>query len=243
MFFLERIRSIKKIDKVLEVGPGYTPFFRSDVLLEKIFENESERLQQSGSKEERDLKKEVVFYKEDTFPFSDFEFDYVICSHVLEHIPKDHISTFISELLRVARAGYIEVPSYCFELVTSLHCHLNLIFVDKKQTIHFLSKEDIDLDNVSYKKLREFFIKMNFNGQIIPLNLDYFGYGFEYKKEINYKIHDTSKSFFEAAEKDEIVYKVMWYKNCKYYLQRVVRFFNENIIKQKIYNKFRISMK
>ena len=39
MFFPEKIKCIKKTDKVLEIVPGNTPFYRSDVLLELKFEN------------------------------------------------------------------------------------------------------------------------------------------------------------------------------------------------------------
>jgi len=41
-------------------------------------------------------------------PFDDNQYDLVICSHVLEHVP--NISQFLSELLRVGRLVYIEVP-------------------------------------------------------------------------------------------------------------------------------------
>ena len=35
MFFPERIRSIQKIDRVLEIGPGNLPHLRANVLLER----------------------------------------------------------------------------------------------------------------------------------------------------------------------------------------------------------------
>lgn len=43
-----------------------------------------------------------------TLPFLDDEFDLVYCSHVLEHVAD--ISMFLSELLRIGRRVYIEVP-------------------------------------------------------------------------------------------------------------------------------------
>jgi len=42
-------------------------------------------------------------------PFKDKEFDYVILSHVLEHVP--NILEFIKEVERIAKAGYIELPT------------------------------------------------------------------------------------------------------------------------------------
>ncbi len=42
-------------------------------------------------------------------PFKDKEFDYVILSHVLEHV--SNINEFSKEVERIAKAGYIELPT------------------------------------------------------------------------------------------------------------------------------------
>jgi hypothetical protein len=42
-------------------------------------------------------------------PFKDKEFDYVILSHVMEHIP--NIIEFKNEVVRISEAGYIELPT------------------------------------------------------------------------------------------------------------------------------------
>lgn len=42
-------------------------------------------------------------------PFEDNEFDFSFCSHILEHI-KDPVK-FLSEVTRISKSGYIEVPS------------------------------------------------------------------------------------------------------------------------------------
>lgn len=64
-----------------------------------------------------DLKDYSHVYKDKTFvqcnveemPFSDNEFDFVIASHILEHVrnPED----FCKELSRVGKRGYIETPT------------------------------------------------------------------------------------------------------------------------------------
>lgn len=240
MFFPERIKSIKKTDKVLEVGPGNTPFYRSDVLLEKIFEDENEAFMQAGATQKKDLKKEIVYYKEDVFPFNDKAFDYIICSHVLEHIPTKQIPLFITELNRVARKGYIEVPLYNFELIANLKYHVNLVYIDNLQMVHFLSKESVDFSNELYKSFQDSMLNIGFNGDVIPLNLELFGNGFEYEKEIRYKIHNDFVSFYEVIQSEMEPKKVHWSKDCKYYLKKIAYQFKSNIIKQKIYNKLRI---
>ncbi len=42
-------------------------------------------------------------------PFSDGEFDFSFCSHILEHV--DDPVKFLSEVTRISKSGYIEVPS------------------------------------------------------------------------------------------------------------------------------------
>jgi len=42
-------------------------------------------------------------------PFKDKEFDYVILSHVMEHVP--NLLEFKSEIERISKAGYIELPT------------------------------------------------------------------------------------------------------------------------------------
>ena len=51
----------------------------------------------------------TLIYPNQKLPFQDKEFDYVILSHVLEHVP--NIYEFTKEVERVAKAGYIELPT------------------------------------------------------------------------------------------------------------------------------------
>jgi len=79
LFFPERIKNIKGSYKVLEVGPGSSPFPRSDVLLEKRFDDK-EALKQRGLQPKIEYNKPIYYYDGSKFPFQDNEFDYVICS-------------------------------------------------------------------------------------------------------------------------------------------------------------------
>ncbi|MGB8353003.1 MAG: methyltransferase domain-containing protein, partial [Chthoniobacteraceae bacterium] len=136
MFFADRIRSIQKSDRVLEVGPGSSPHPRSDVLLERNFDT-SEAAAQRGYTGAPDLKKQVVFYEGGRFPFEDGEFDYVICSHVLEHV--DDAPAFVSELSRVAPRGYLEFPTIYYEYIYNFRVHQNFLHFDGN-AIRWMSK-------------------------------------------------------------------------------------------------------
>lgn len=48
------------------------------------------------------------------YPFADKEFDYIICTHVLEHLA-DPVRTCV-ELSRIGKAGYLEVPYFAADV-------------------------------------------------------------------------------------------------------------------------------
>ena len=83
--------------KILDIGCGYTANLYATVIADV-----------------KDLssfykKKEFVKIKDKILPFKDKEFDFVIASHVLEHV--EDFSFFIKELERISNKGYIELPS------------------------------------------------------------------------------------------------------------------------------------
>ncbi len=100
---------------VLEVGFGGKPYPRADVLLD-AYENSRER---NWAPLIADRPTVLGFVEQ--LPFRDKVFDFVIASHVLEH-SADPVQ-FISELQRVAKAGYIEVPDAFFERINPLLDH------------------------------------------------------------------------------------------------------------------------
>ena len=94
-------------DLVLDVGGGFAPFARADWVLDLLPYGrrrpaEGERFT-SGTWVERDA------CDREPWPFADGQFDFAVCSHTLEDV-RDPVFV-CSELQRVARAGYIEVPS------------------------------------------------------------------------------------------------------------------------------------
>lgn len=62
-------------------------------------------------------------------PFKDKSFDFIIASHVLEH--SRNPSTFLAELMRVGKAGYIEVPDAFMERINPYLDHRLEITVRK----------------------------------------------------------------------------------------------------------------
>ncbi len=143
MFYPNKLISIKETHKVLEIGPGSLPHPRSDVFLELSFDNEEQARKQRGNAEKIDLGKPVVYYDGGKFPFKDNEFDYIICSHVLEHV--DDVDFFVSELKRVAPRGYLEYPRIYYDYLFNYNCHKNFI-LKKEDTIHWITKDDVNFN-------------------------------------------------------------------------------------------------
>ncbi|WP_249010122.1 bifunctional 2-polyprenyl-6-hydroxyphenol methylase/3-demethylubiquinol 3-O-methyltransferase UbiG [Conexibacter sp. DBS9H8] len=98
---------------VLDVGGGASPLPRADWVLDLIAHADRglygavpDRARERFSADtwvQRDICDRAPW------PFVDDQFDFVVCSHTLEDV-RDPIWV-CSELVRVARAGYIEVPS------------------------------------------------------------------------------------------------------------------------------------
>ena len=107
--------------KVLDIGCGFTAHEKANVVC--------------------DVQDLSNFYKDKNFvklndkklPFRDKEFDFVIASHVIEHV--EDVSFFIKELERVSSKGYIELPTPLED---------NLVFENKNDHIWHLEFNDIE---------------------------------------------------------------------------------------------------
>jgi SAM-dependent methyltransferase len=129
MFFPELIQSIKAGDRVLEIGPGGSPHPRADIFLEYDFDSLSIAEAQRGYDQPLKTDKPIIYYKDTKFPFDDQEFDYIICSHVLEHVPD--LDLFVAEICRIGKAGYLEYPTIYYDYIYNFPAHTT--FVKRKQ--------------------------------------------------------------------------------------------------------------
>ena len=99
-------------DRVLDVGGWGRPFARADEVLDLMPYETRGLYGRDGSGDDRfDAS---TWHRRDIcarepWPFPDDRFDFAVCSHTLEDV-RDPVWV-CSELQRVARAGYIEVPS------------------------------------------------------------------------------------------------------------------------------------
>ncbi|MCB4757455.1 MAG: methyltransferase domain-containing protein [Elusimicrobia bacterium] len=135
----KRLLSIPRGEKVLDIGGGDGPFARADIVCEKFIGDNTERAR--------------VFLKDrplvlgdiEDLPFKDKSFDFVYCSHILEHVhnPKKAIE----EIQRVGKRGFVEVPSEYLELTaTSTPSHLWTIRLNDLGELVFKPKDSASLN-------------------------------------------------------------------------------------------------
>lgn len=133
---LRRIFSIPKGQRVIDIGGGDGPFPRADVICEKYLSDDVERTSPLGNAGTRAL----VVGDIENLPFADKSFDFVHCSHILEHTMDP--SRAIAEITRIGKRGYIEVPSEYLELAAvSMAAHVWTVIRDADGTIVFREKE------------------------------------------------------------------------------------------------------
>ena len=115
--------------KILDIGCGYTANNLATVVadaqdLSNFYKN-----------------KKFIKIDEEKLPFKNNEFDFVIASHVIEHV-KD-FEFFLRELSRIASKGYIELPSRLSD---------NLVFENKTDHLWWFKFDDIERKLIVSKK-------------------------------------------------------------------------------------------
>jgi Methylase involved in ubiquinone/menaquinone biosynthesis len=121
---LHHINSILKQNQdwnILDVGCGYSAHSAAKTIcdVQNLRENYKN--------------KNFIQLKEKKFPFNDKEFDFVIASHVIEHV--EDVDFFLKELERVSKKGYIEVPTKLED---------NLVFENKNDHVWHIDFDDIN---------------------------------------------------------------------------------------------------
>jgi hypothetical protein len=101
-------------DLLLDVGGWAKPFWRADWVIDLLPYETRGRYADAAGPPEPDRFSAATWVQRDVcdrepWPFADDQFAFALCSHTLEDV-RDPVWV-CSELCRVARAGYLEVPS------------------------------------------------------------------------------------------------------------------------------------
>lgn len=186
---------IKSSDLVLDVGSGGSPHPAADVLLERYLDP---RHRHSAMVIDRP----TVLADACKMPFRDKSFDFVIAFHVLEHVSDP--TSFLKELQRVGKAGYIETPSAIFERLVPYDVHLlevmeieNRLVINKKSSArpdYFLNELELIKHSEKWKRF--------FYG-----NPDLFHTRYFWQDEIHFKVLNptVSTNWFVEPEASQLV--------------------------------------
>ena len=118
---------------VLDIGCGYRAHKKANIIAD----------QQDLSAFYPD--KKFIKINEKRLPFKDKEFDFVVASHVMEHV--EDVEFFIKELERVSKQGYLELPTMLED---------NLVFENKKDHLWHMDFDDVEFKLLISKKVQYF---------------------------------------------------------------------------------------
>ena len=175
--FIDSFLSENKSFNVLDIGCGYSASKFANIICDI----------QDLSNYYKDRK--FVKLENNQLPFKDNEFDFVIASHVMEHV-KD-LKFFIGELERISKKGYIELPTKLED---------NLVFENKKDHIWHMDFDDDNLKLLISKKVQ--YIEPIITVSTIQRLRDNF------KASLVFELYWENKIDFQFVENDEQLSKI-----------------------------------
>ncbi|MBR8835806.1 MAG: hypothetical protein DSM106950_17755 [Stigonema ocellatum SAG 48.90 = DSM 106950] len=207
----QRLRSLPEDAKIMDAGGWFKPFPRATHVVDIMpWETRGARLQLEPLEKER-FTKETWFQldflaPELKIPFDDKYFDFSICSQTLEDLSEPIY--LIHELIRVSRAGYIEVPSRLHEQTIGVkdafsdrlgHPHHHYIIDNEEGTLVFCSKEDsLSSSKYSYAIPFQLYRKVTTaNSELAVTNL-FWQDKFEVRFESGYLVERKAREFKES---------------------------------------------
>jgi ubiquinone/menaquinone biosynthesis C-methylase UbiE len=156
------------------------------------------------------------FYKEKNFvkindkelPFKDKEFDFVICSHVIEHV--EDFEFFVKELERISSKGYIELPTRLGD---------NIVFENKQDHIWWFTFDDVINEIVASKRnqLMDPFITVSTAKLFEKIFRESFVLELAWEEKIEYKIDNQIRN--------DNIKKISFYKLIKKFFSKKLRTF------------------
>ncbi len=183
MAFGWRSFGIEKDELVLDIGSGDNPFFRADVVCDRYPVDNSQRAGLMNIQTYPHQK--FVVGDAHSLPFMDKSFDFVVCSHLLEHLYDPACA--IDEIVRVGRRGYIETPSALMESLYGWSFHKWLVQSQNDKLIFSCKSQ-----NKTYGILPERIKKSRDFEKLVKRNLDLFLVRHKWQEKINYRVDSSA---------------------------------------------------
>jgi ubiquinone/menaquinone biosynthesis C-methylase UbiE len=196
---------------VLDVGSGGNPYARANILLD-AYKSTRER-----NWVQLKVDRFMILGFVEKLPFKDHAFDFVIASHVLEH--SKNPCQFLSELQRVAKAGYIEVPDAFFERINPYKDHrLEITCRDNKLIIRKKPFWIVDENTVELyeNRVKPFLVRKLFKANPFIFHVRYY-----WKEKIDYVIVNPEVNA-EWEPINENIANTQRVRNAKYFLHEKI---------------------
>jgi SAM-dependent methyltransferase len=146
--------NIKGNERVLDIGSGAYPFPYATHLAD-LYPKETTHRNEPLARDGRPFKVCNI----ESLPYHDKEFDFVYCSHILEHV--NDPARACEEIMRVGKRGYIETPTRMSDIMlnfTSLQnhhkWHINLL----GDTLIFMEWNDKERRDTGHDEFFKMFI-------------------------------------------------------------------------------------
>ena len=178
---------------VLDVGSGDKPHWRADVLLDRFVGSEFGG-QRSGRPAAR-VSRPLFAADAADMPFADGVFDYVVCSHVLEHV--NDPAAVVAEITRVGRAGYVEVPQAASAKILDFPSHLWWCRLDGS-TLVFTAKHARAFDPEIAGYIERSGLEREFE-KLLDRAFDYRVVSLRWKDDIDVRVEGEVDPLFEAT--------------------------------------------
>ena len=152
--------------------------------------------------------KNFIKISEKKLPFKDKEFDFVIASHVIEHV--EDFEFFVKELERISTKGYIELPTRLAD---------NLVFENKNDHIWWFSYNDVTNQVIASKRnqLMDPFITVSMGKLFEKIFRESFVLELAWEEKIDYKIDNQIRH--------DDINKISFFKLIRKYLSKKIRTF------------------
>lgn len=187
---------IQDDDLVLDIGSGGWPFKRANHLADKYPDDTTHRVEVM-------VRDQRPFFEVDLqrLPFTDHAYDFVFCSHVLEHL--DNPGQAIRELMRVGRRGYIEVPTrlsdvmFNFTRLPNHHRWHGMVLGNTLVLTEWNEWERRDLGNHFFDVLHSEY--RNAFQEFFERNRDLFFASYHWKEAISFLIIDKHGKIIDSS--------------------------------------------
>jgi len=145
----------------------------------------------------------LVIADVEALPFRDEAFDYIICSHVVEHV--HHPDRALEELSRVGKAGYLAGPSELFEILSPYPAHKWVlayragILLIKPRTNSHLAPSQTLYGGIFWM------LHQDRDWKRLALNhQNLLAIEFEWHENIQYRILDSNTPFYDYSSPEDV---------------------------------------